>query len=675
MRLLKVSLEGIRRFESTDALLVTDRLVAIVGPNEAGKTSLLLALEQIQGSGPLAPNLATRQCSKPPKIRALFDLEPEDLGALRAVHQGPAIRRAWVNRTNEGTTWTLEPRPNRDLAKRISTSTEFQPIKRDPAVASAIEDPENPFDESAWNACESLLASDADSLTADEIGVFSQVADALDRVAAAVFDGDVDDHDSESADDSEEYGKEQRQRRGQSLEALAGSLRQLVEVESEPAPARLAIGVLSQRLPSIVQFGDADRDLRSEYDLQETADEVPVALSNVAALGQLDLASLRQAIEAGDHGTTRLLREAANKSLMEFFDEGYSQSDVCLQLDTDGFILRLLVRAESGEDFIELSERSSGFQWFVALVAFLARHRHERPIVLIDEIETHLHYAAQADVIDVLVRQTVAPQVIYTTHSAGALPPDLGRGVRAVVPVVGRQRSIIDNSFWTSGPGFTPLLFGLGASTLALSIPRFVLITEGASDAVLLPTLIREVVGISDLPYRVAPGIANTPPQALHKLDEEGGRVVYLVDGDEGGIRHHRNLIDAGIDESRVVSLGALLGENGTPEDLLEPSIYVDAVNEEGAPFWGGRQIQPSMLPPLGRAKAVTDWCRSNGIEDVSKVRVAQRVIERSWSLVAADDPPVRPDESPWLVTDLGREALMKLHSAALAAMRLPGVT
>jgi hypothetical protein len=48
--------------------------------------------------------------------------------------------------------------------------------------------------------------------------------------------------------------------------------------------------------------------------------------------------------------------------LRALFDERYGQSDVALQLDTDGFLIRLLVRAEGGEDFVELSDRSAGFR-------------------------------------------------------------------------------------------------------------------------------------------------------------------------------------------------------------------------------------------------------------------------------------------------------------------------
>jgi hypothetical protein len=473
--------------------------------------------------------------------------------------------------------------------------------------------------------------------------------------------------DESGDEDEEEKARAQSERdlRASARATAVQNLRDVATHESLPSPFSQVINVIRGRLPTIIEFGDEDRDLRTEYDLQEIGDELPAALANVAALAGLDVGELRRAIEAGDHGTVRLLRENANRQLEEVFLQSYGQSDVCLQLDTDGLLVRLLVRSEGGEDFVELSERSAGFQWFVALVSFLAHRQYERPLVLIDEIETHLHYAAQADVVDVLSRQKIAEQVIYSTHSAGALPPDLGRGVRAVVPVPGRQRSEINNSFWTSGPGFTPLLFGLGASTLPFAIPRLLVVAEGASDAVMLPTLLREAAGVDVLPYRVAPGIANTPPEYLSKLDEEGGRVIYLVDGDEGGRTHSKNLRESGIDESRIIDLAAVGGEGFTPEDGVDFAILLSAVNREGGPFWNGAVLAEDGLPLTGRSKAIEDWCKGKGLQPVSKVRVAQTVVESSWGDLA-DGEDV--DEEGRISSPDGAEVFAELHRRLLAA-------
>ena len=115
-----------------------------------------------------------------------------------------------------------------------------------------------------------------------------------------------------------------------------------------------------------------------------------------------------------------------------------------------------------------LDERSDGLKIFVSLLALTATQQSEvPPIVLIDELERHLHYDAQADVVQVMSTQTVIPQIIYTTHSAGCLPEDIGAGVRLVGTNDGANRSTVENRFWSTGPGFSPLLIGMGASSLA----------------------------------------------------------------------------------------------------------------------------------------------------------------------------------------------------------------
>ena len=89
-------------------------------------------------------------------------------------------------------------------------------------------------------------------------------------------------------------------------------------------------------------------------------------------------------------------------------------------------------------------ERSDGLRQFVALVA-LAAHQPNPvpPILLIDEVETHLHYNAQADLIEVPTEQNAARQIVYTTHSAACLPQDLGLGVRVVEGLGNRTASTV----------------------------------------------------------------------------------------------------------------------------------------------------------------------------------------------------------------------------------------
>jgi hypothetical protein len=108
--------------------------------------------------------------------------------------------------------------------------------------------------------------------------------------------------------------------------------------------------------------------------------------------------------------------------------------------------------------------------------------------------DTHLHYGAQADLVQVLEEQDEAAKVIYTTHSAGCLPRDLGTRIRATVPTyreedgetVQTDDSEVINKFWTKGRGLSPILIAMGASALAFAATRRAIAERGSG-----PNLLR----------------------------------------------------------------------------------------------------------------------------------------------------------------------------------------
>lgn len=257
---------------------------------------------------------------------------------------------------------------------------------------------------------------------------------------------------------------------------------------------------------------------------------------------------------------------------------------------------------------------------------------------MIDEAEEHLHYDAQADLTQMLARQEQAAQVIYTTHSAGCLPQDLGTGVRLVIPAEGVDRSDVENWPWAEGVGFSPLLLGMGASTLAFVPTRAALIGEGGAEVILLPTLLREVTEVPDVPFQVAPGSAEASKDAIARIDLEGNKVAYLVDGDGGGADNRAHLLSAGIDEGRIVTL---VGEGSglSTEDLVAPDIYAAAVNEELRRSHGEStpSLDPSDLPQSGRSATVAAWCEQQGVPEPNKGAVAHRIADQRSERRLAD--------------------------------------
>jgi predicted ATP-dependent endonuclease of OLD family len=277
-----------------------------------------------------------------------------------------------------------------------------------------------------------------------------------------------------------------------------------------------------------------------------------------------------------------------------------------------------------------MDERSDGLRWFIALRAFLSRPESVKPILLVDEAESHLHYDAQADLVAVLEAQDLAASVIYTTHSVGCLPSDLGTGIRLVV-VKDAQHSTLDNSFWSSGPGITPLLFGMGARLLAFTAIRVVVLAEGPSECVLLPTLLREATDRDDVGFRIVPGLAVVADDDFDTLAQEAARMGFLVDGDPGGRRIRDKLVGAGVDARKIIALRDLADNGLQLEDLVSVDTFVAAVNEEIQRWQPGRPTIQRTDVETGdhRMDAVKKWCSANGVNVPSKVALAQRVVDR----------------------------------------------
>lgn len=131
------------------------------------------------------------------------------------------------------------------------------------------------------------------------------------------------------------------------------------------------------------------------------------------------------------------------------------------------------------------------------------------------------------------------------------------------------------------------------------------------------------------------------------ELDLEGARVVFLVDGDAGGKVLHDALVDAGVSEERIATLGAL-----TLENLLDPYPYKQTVEKLINETAGSEKVAIADLPELPVnsttlwPKVIQDWATQNGHGLPGKRVIASRLVE---------DRLAFPSE--W-----GAEVLKKLH-------------
>jgi hypothetical protein len=444
---------------------------------------------------------------------------------------------------------------------------------------------------------------------------------------------------------------------------LQGAVTTLLNAEATDHPHDRAVRLLIDRVPQFVEFHEDLRQLAAAYNVDEEPDQ---AIHNVLELAGTTWDELVSAINA-DAGRRKTWTDRADVAAQERLAEWRQQGgELKLSFNIDGRALTLLMKMTDGE-YIAIDQQSDGLRQFIALRALIARQGFTvDPVVLIDEADTHLHYDAQADLVRVLESAEGVSKIIYTTHSAGCLPHDLGAGIRAVVPILDSEDKLTDFSriegrFWTHGKGFSPLLIAMGASAFAFSATQRALVTEGISDAMLLPSMIREATKLDRLPYQVVPGFAEARADATPEFDLMASRTAFVADGDTGGDEHAQKLINNGVSKKQIHYLGGQ-GKGLSTEDLLVRDVYLAAVNDVLGGLSAGLKVPDAEVEVNGRSNAVKKWAETQLAggkpAKVRKAAVAQRVLDN------------RTAES--LVSPAGRKALQALHKAVLKILDTP---
>jgi len=556
MRLIGVRIDGVGRLQGVD-FRVDRKLTAIVGPNEAGKSTILKALRNLNDSDPITARERSRNVSVPDSqvvVEADFVIEAADLRLLA------------------------------DLPLSTKPRTYTRLKKADGSRQRSIE-PKPTFEEKLWRhavaGVKVLLAM------VEEASFEAGSSEETDRVSSlALLQSLLDFLESRSG----EFGPSSfdelltvlaRMAPGvavtaEHLESLDAKTRFLVE---NPDAEEAVASILIPRIPRFELFSESDRSLLAEYPVESLDPTAPPsALKNLLSLAGVSLAQILP--NASNRTPVASSRDEANDVLDHVFQNAWKQHRIAVKIEFDADQLVVFVKdlGPNGKT-IAFDERSDGLKLFVALTAFLSTRDGEvPPILLIDEAETRLHWDAQADLVNVLSTASDVGQIIYTTHSPGCLPQDLGTGVLFVQPSDNDpNRSNVRQDFWNAAKGqlfgFAPMLFMMGAGAAAFSKLRRAVVAEGPSDMLLLPTLLRAGNRLQELDYQVAPGISITAKSQLRELDQTAVNVAYLVDGDKGGRDWKTQLIESGVDEERVVELSAGVAV----EDLFEPEFYVSA--------------------------------------------------------------------------------------------------
>ncbi|QYJ03112.1 AAA family ATPase [Nocardioides panacisoli] len=616
MRCRRIMFEGYKRLAETDCN-VSPYLLAFVGQNESGKSSVLTGLEWLteDGTTPLSTldKARTKKKDQGWVVGAEFTLGDEEIGLIAPLgfDETPATIGIWKQVDGTLVTKFRDPRdPRRDPAP-------FQ------AAARALERAQQRLQK---QIAEEGVERDEDD---EEHGPEVWFAKVEKRLNEPEEDWDADDQRAaeslaEWLDVPSPRGKNPRDAKTASL------IRAAATIGSRPHPETEGIDLLSDRIPTFLLFREDDRILPTVTPVDPpNRPKMPSAIRNLLAIAEVNIAAVWNAHTDEDSGEKRTQLDAANRRLDEFFGQAWNQSNVSVNIDVNENGLQTHVIDLDTRRYTRIEERSEGLRAFVTLAVFLGSQELEiPPILLIDEAELHLHSDAQADLVGGLLKQIDATQVWYTTHSPACLPSDLGTGIR-LLERHGEQ-SEIKSHFWTNQePGFGPLLYAMGAGAAAFSRCRWAVLGEGASEMILLPTLIRVATALEDLPYQVAPGLSHSQGHGLD-VEEVAARVIYLTDGDKDGSDYLANLREREVPESRLKSLP----KGNSIEDLLDRDFLLDVVDtllSKDAPRPNARIFKSSQTA----GRSIAKWVKDNEIA-LGKVAIAYEVIDRAPDIALA---------------------------------------
>ncbi|MFT4800265.1 MAG: putative ATP-dependent endonuclease of OLD family [Flavobacteriaceae bacterium] len=619
----KVYIKGFKRFEDTSVLL-DRKLLAFVGANEAGKSSFFEALLSIETISPYSISQLTKGLkleNKPEHVvvEVEYLLEKQDLqkvkeyfgiGSPKYYYLGKKVNGTQVHGFRDG---SVEKNLHKktELLKIIANIIKSKSYDKFLDKNYYLEEEDSEYDGS--QSLRSLLEVFKEELLENNLEEAGQELQS--------FIGN-----------KLKYENKYIRFKKEKINELISSLSSIL---NEDEPQDRFLEYCDQTRPKFVLFEETDRLLKGTYTLQDLTKPTN-ALLNLLAVAEMDLSDYKLSVKNKDDDKRKSLNKEADENLKKKYSS-WSQSKTypTLLLDKDSLSIKIELPSKG---FIGIEYRSDGFKQYIALKAFLHTNSHDLPVLLIDEAEIHLHYAAQADLIKEFEKQDYVNSIIYTTHSAGCLPSDLGSGIRAVEQIFEMNTdsgfSKIRNSIWRNNAGFSPILLAMGANIISFTLARKALFAEGVSETILLPRLLREATGLESIEFQVAPGIAEISKKKLKELKLEAAINSYLVDGDKGGEINKKTLIGSGINENSII----ILDKDCTLEDYVSPKVLLDAINRELNKIQGGiLEIDIDEIPYSNRVNYFKTNCKKNNFDYPSKARIAENIATHNSNVIVID--------------------------------------
>ena len=651
MRLVKARVQNYRSIIDSGEFEIEKLKTILVGPNEAGKTVLLRALQQLHRPEDIPGFDALRDYP-----RALYNdisrgkVNPKDINVVTGHFELDDEDRKLIPSEFHNCIYQLTTKLDNNQVHSIEngpTRVLYKEIKKEIGKLAIHVDSE--FTKSSPESTEKKPGELLRELTSS-LSDYSRISGGTSKNLKAWLD----DHLAYIADDN----SAEEERHKQLLEKV-----QFNDIYDD------VLNILGERVPVFILFNNYFR-VKPSIHLEHLAKRVegnllddqyydygnlcllkllgftPRQLSdlgNPAAPGRNNAEDLKKYMDQLDNRKYQL--NSASVRLTEEItsvwmpDKKRPEADK-LKITADGQYLKVVVEDDIGVE-IELDQRSEGFQWLVSFfVVFFseAQDKHANAILLLDEPGMSLHGLKQRDFRITISRLAEKNQTIFTTHSPFLVGPDELDIVRVVEMKTRAEGTKVHTTISSSDPaGLLPLQEALGydlAQSLFSQSRNLVL--EGITDYWYIEAtadLLRDGK-VADLNEKIALVFANSAGKVVYYatiLHAHNLQVAALLDSDSAGDQ-------AAIQESLVHTLGnkRILRTKDFCSTVVKPEIE-DMLRATLLPIIAttfGKDI--TAIANSQPTRPLVDICDAE-IKDFSKYKLAKAYIRWSRTQSATD--------------------------------------
>lgn len=369
-----------------------------------------------------------------------------------------------------------------------------------------------------------------------------------------------------------------------------GVIEELKKISSQISPKRW-ISLLPEY--NFIYFSSFDSILKDNVLFSEL--ETNKQAENILNISGIDVDELSDAYENDDEQSLEDLGtqciEIVSKKFKEIFQQTDTEFKIKIRFGSAKKDISFFTQDKtSGNKTISLSKRSDGFRWYLSLYLTLYDYLNNDSdinyILLLDEPNLYLHPGAQKNLLfNVFKKEFIDTQIIYTTHSPYMIDSDNSYSIRIIEK---DKQTLIYNSPQEYAEKniklkdvdtLTPLLTALEldiSNSLVLNSGDILVTVEGIQDVYILKAMLE--ITKNDKKFnkvKFVPGIgASKIPYLYSYLYGMGYNVYSLFDNDKSGRNAISDIINGYEEDERANKLFMYNLDKNTESDFLLEDLF-----------------------------------------------------------------------------------------------------